>query len=669
MAEYFFHKLDQLKGQTAFLKVVQDFANDNKKQIYAIASPLTDNKYRYQYNGGYILLVPKRKIAFVRIDGDIEDFNEYVDDVLDDIASLADKYQFKEIIGRRRKWERMIERFENEPQCSNFESLYSGDLVLGHDDFRTLDILISLFIGSINDATKVTTEEPDNILDKVKKKIQLFDTDQSRFIYDELPSEQKVIRIQGLSGTGKTELLLHKLKDLYLQDKGSKICITCHNKVLADSLSKRIPRFFDFMKVEKQIEWNKRLWCNNAWGRAGDENSGAFRYICYYYEIPFLSLREAGSFKRACEIATKKILAKREAEEEFSYAFTFMFVDESQDFDSSFFKLCELVTEKRVYIAGDIFQSIFDSQVDANIKSDYLLSRCYRTDPKTLMFAQGLGMGLFEAQKLWWLEEDMWKLCGYNVQVKGNGMIFELSREPIRRFEDVSSDFDSLKIFKTSKIVGTILTLVAKLKEEFPNILPSDIGIIYIDNDDYVYESAPKLGAAFQKSFGWEYNLAHESKIDAPETVFISNRNNVKGLEFPFVFCITKSIVRDYSYRNTIYTMLSRSFLRSYLIVEQNENDGLTEEIIEGAKNIMQEKSMTIMVPSTEEKLKIRHEFSIASRQKSLRDRVEDIMKANSIPLSRFESLLSMVSLLGGNQKSDSTLAEFIINTNKAMNE
>ena len=169
---------------------------DNKKQIYAIASPLTDNKYRYQYNGGYILLVPKRKIAFVRIDGDIEDFNEYVDDVLDDIASLADKYQFKEIIGRRRKWERMIERFENEPQCSNFESLYSGDLVLGHDDFRTLDILISLFIGSINDATKVTTEEPDNILDKVKKKIQLFDTDQSRFIYDELPSEQKVIRIQ-----------------------------------------------------------------------------------------------------------------------------------------------------------------------------------------------------------------------------------------------------------------------------------------------------------------------------------------------------------------------------------------------------------------------------------------------------------------------------------------
>ncbi|WP_289766383.1 hypothetical protein [Bacteroides acidifaciens] len=103
--------------------------------------------------------------------------------------------------------------------------------------------------------------------------------------------------------------------------------------------------------------------------------------------------------------------------------------------------------------------------------------------------------------------------------------------------------------------------------------------------------------------------------------------------------------------------------------MEQNENDGLTEEIIEGAKNIMQEKSMTIMVPSTEEKLKIRHEFSIASRQKSLRDRVEDIMKANSIPLSRFESLLSMVSLLGGNQKSDSTLAEFIINTNKAMNE
>ena len=36
----------------------------------------------------------------------------------------------------------------------------------------------------------------------------------------------------------------------------------------------------------------------------------------------------------------------------FSFAFTYMFIDESQDFDENFFELCELVTEKNIYVAG-----------------------------------------------------------------------------------------------------------------------------------------------------------------------------------------------------------------------------------------------------------------------------------------------------------------------------
>lgn len=58
----------------------------------------------------------------------------------------------------------------------------------------------------------------------------------------------------------KTELLLHKLKDIYIASKDKKIIFTCHNKILADSLRTRIPDFFNFMRVEEQIRWNKRLW-------------------------------------------------------------------------------------------------------------------------------------------------------------------------------------------------------------------------------------------------------------------------------------------------------------------------------------------------------------------------------------------------------------------------
>ncbi len=33
------------------------------------------------------------------------------------------------------------------------------------NDYRTFDLLVSLFIGSINDANIITADEPDNMLD------------------------------------------------------------------------------------------------------------------------------------------------------------------------------------------------------------------------------------------------------------------------------------------------------------------------------------------------------------------------------------------------------------------------------------------------------------------------------------------------------------------------
>ena len=81
----------------------------------------------------------------------------------------------------------------------------------------------------------------------------LFDGEQTRFIYDE-PHEKR-ITIQGLAGTGKTELLLHKIKEIYTHNDEVKIAFTCHNKILADNLRTRIPEFFNFMKVQEQIKW------------------------------------------------------------------------------------------------------------------------------------------------------------------------------------------------------------------------------------------------------------------------------------------------------------------------------------------------------------------------------------------------------------------------------
>lgn len=81
---------------------------------------------------------------------------------------------------------------------------------------RKTNLVIGLLTGSINN--KIDTlelETPVDILSAVKNKIMLFDGDQTNFIFNK--NIKKRILIQGLAGTGKTELLLHKIRELYTE--------------------------------------------------------------------------------------------------------------------------------------------------------------------------------------------------------------------------------------------------------------------------------------------------------------------------------------------------------------------------------------------------------------------------------------------------------------------
>lgn len=451
----------QSSRNKAFLEDMQTLADSIKQQVYVLSGPLIDGKYQYNDESLMIVLSSKKKIAFVTTKKVDDNFEDLCEDIIEDIGSVSDKYGYKEKIGRPRKWKSKLTTIYSTNDIVDIKEWFGNELaVKDSEDYRTLDLLVSLFIGSINDVKNITTEEPDNLLDKVKHKIQLFDGQQTRFIYEELEAEGKRITIQGLSGTGKTELLMHKLKDLYVKNKDAVFGFTCFNKILARKLRERIPEFFNFMKVEQQIDWN-RLLCVSAWGSYGKEYSGIYRYICSFYEISFYSLRECGTFDSACQKAVEQV---REKIKSYGYAFTYMFVDESQDFKESFFNLCELVTEKKCFIAGDIFQSIFEEKKKDVIPPNFLLSKCYRTDPKTLMFAQALGMGLFEKEKLWWLDKEQWEQCGYQVKIKGSQ--YTLTREPLRRFEDVDPNFDSLNIIGVKSFIPGIVKLIRKIYNE-----------------------------------------------------------------------------------------------------------------------------------------------------------------------------------------------------------
>jgi superfamily I DNA and RNA helicase len=656
MSSYFFLEADKNAKNANFIDALRDYSEQNQTLIYVLDRPLTDQKYSYKYSNALIVLSSKNKIAIIDYGDNEEKFEDYVEDVVEDIGSIADKYLYKDVVGRPRVWRKSLLEIDLRfDQINDLNEFFNNITLKEESDNKKLDLLISLFIGSINDIERVKEEIPTTILDKVKQKIQLFDGDQTRFIYQN-PNKQK-IRIQGLSGTGKTELLLHKLKDLYINDTNSKIFFTCHNKILADNLNKRIPDFFNFMKVEQQIEWNNRLWCTNAWGSTSFPNSGAYRYICAFYKIPFYRYSYQMSFSKACQHAINDIKAKYT--EGIPPALTYMFIDESQDFDDKFFELCELVTEKNIYIAGDIFQSIFDENISSTIEPDFLLGKCYRTDPKTLMFAHGLGMGLFEKTKLRWLEEKEWKDCGYNIEIENSK--YHLSREPLKRFEDLEENFESIRIVEATKnFSDTVIEIIKEIIQQNETVKPEDIGIILLDSSNDIYSFADIVQVKIQKEFGWLVNKAYETKEKLPDTVLISNRNNVKGLEFPFVICVTKRITDSPSYRNSLYTMLTRSFIKSFFVTQPGIKSGLTKEMQAGLEHIISHKEMIIQEPSDKEKERIRTRFKYSLKKLSHFDLMMEIFKELKIEKKYQETLLQATQQMDMIESDQITLKEFV---------
>lgn len=646
---FFYLQSEKNAENSQLLDSLELYANEKKQQTYVVNRPLGDSKYEYAYNQAFVILAPNHKITFVDYGVNEDEFNEYVEDFIEDLGSISDKFRYKEIIGRPRTWRNELISVKHKNDVNlDIDQLMEENRLEGAILKKRVELLISLLTGSINDIEKVKAEVPQNILDKIKQKIVLFDGDQTRFIYQQ-PQKRK-ITIQGLSGTGKTELLLHKLREIYVETQDTKVIFTCHNKILADSLRSRIPEFFNFMRVEEQIKWNERLWCVNAWGSQYKPNSGAYSYICNFYNIGFLRYSYATNFDYVC----KKAISDISEIEEKTFAFDYMLIDESQDFPESFFQLCELVTQNTVYIAGDIFQSIFDDRIIKEIQPDFLLSKCYRTDPKTLMFAHSLGMGLFESPKLRWLRDEEWKACGYLLSKDNISRQYELTREPLRRFEDLEQEgYSSIELVKTSKELEEdaekkIIEIIRRIRNENPTVTPDDIGIIFIDNSKNTYLSADRLELSIPAEFGWNVNKAYESKHRVKGALFISNRNNVKGLEFPFVICVTKKINNSRSYRNALYMMITRSFLRSYLLISQDSNIGLVESLDSGLETIKTEGLIRVTPPSDDEIQAITTSFNYTDENISFYDFVESICEdVNVLPLFRKQVFESVKGMLG----------------------
>lgn len=260
-------------------------------------------------------------------------------------------------------------------------------------------------------------------------------------------------------------------------------------------------------------------------------------------------------------------------ETDFIPAFDYIIIDERQDFPDSFFELCKKVTRDKVYAAGDIFQDIFETSKESNIPVDISLNRCYRTDPRTLMFAHAVGMGLFEKKKLNWLTDEQWKEMGYTVErneEKSN--LIRLGREPIYRFGETEVIESSSIQIKASTHYKDVISILTQIRRDYPDVKAHEVAVILIGNDQNMYDYIDGLCPQIRTSIGWDVVRGYEKKEIVKDKLYITNPNNVKGLEFPFVLCISAQIQDDYRYRNILYTMVTRSFLKTFILLTKTDN-------------------------------------------------------------------------------------------------
>lgn len=210
MESNFYYNIEESEANKPLLSFLEEYAKNKHTQVYVINRALGSN-YKYDYDDVAVVLIPNHKIMILNVSDNDRKFEDFCEDFIDDLGYISDKYDYKGTIGRKRDWVQIIVQ-ENYKNINSYDKFIKDTLIVVPELKRISQMLISLLVGSINDVSKVGKEVPVDMLDFVKRRIILYDGMQTDFIFSKL--DKKIIKIQGLAGTGKTELLLRKLKEL-----------------------------------------------------------------------------------------------------------------------------------------------------------------------------------------------------------------------------------------------------------------------------------------------------------------------------------------------------------------------------------------------------------------------------------------------------------------------
>lgn len=280
-------------------------------------------------------------------------------------------------------------------------------------------------------------------LKALEDSIANLDSRQSRAVIETVDGVQ---RIRGLAGSGKTIILALKAAYLHSQNPDWKIAVTFNTRSLKHQFINLIDTF---VRDQTGSRPNENLQVINAWGaRGGTLRTGVYYQFCVENGVEYVDFQAARSkygFDRAFGGAVETALRSVESPKKI---FDAILVDEAQDFDPAFLRLCyaSLDDKRRLVYAYDELQSLTDSSLppveeifglredgtpkvafpltaDGSSSHDIILEKCYRNSRPVLATAHSLGFGIYRDKDpkigtglvQMFDRAELWKEVGYDV--------------------------------------------------------------------------------------------------------------------------------------------------------------------------------------------------------------------------------------------------------------
>ena len=469
--------------------------------------------------------------------------------------------------------------------------------------------------GDVTEGTKAyAISQMSSLIDK-------YDSRQMEAILSDTTGIQ---RIRGMAGSGKTIVLARKAVELHTAHPDWDIVVTYSTRTLKEQLISLISRFYAAKNDGAKYDESK-LKIMQAWGSATAK--GVYYEICLRHGIEPQNVNEAKAQYGTRENLFSKVCGDLLSEvKEFTKMYDCILIDEAQDFDKNYLKLCleVLDSNKRLVYAYDELQKLNEEAMPdpiqifgRSIDHDTPLTVCYRNQGRAIVTAHAIGMGLYRKDGLLQLPSStsVWEAIGYVSDKpieEGKTATLYRSKETSPELLKVDPN-DIIQFFSYENANAMYGSLLDMINQDIRSdeLTSRDIMIIDMDTFDYNKNRQILNGMQYTLNYtddedAWSKPLEeckypfniHAAGASSPEDFFrddsvvYSGIRRAKGNETFMVYILNAqkcvNSLQRRSDRNALFTAITRSKGWVRVLGHGEDMDALVQEFEEIKKHNFQ---------------------------------------------------------------------------------